>query len=78
MPTLRPVRERIDLATADADILEFAVVERTKLGSGRVLSAAPTVLTWRKGARSPKISALLEVLTEDRSGKRQAQHRKKS
>jgi len=43
-----------------------------------VLSAAPTVLTWRKGARSPKISALLEVLTEDRSGKRQAQHRKKS
>jgi len=41
-------------------------------------SRAPTVLTWRKGARSPKISALLEVLTEQRSGKRQPQRRKKS
>ena len=41
-------------------------------------SHAPTVLTWRKGARSPKISALLEVLTQERSGKRQAQRRKKS
>jgi DNA-binding transcriptional LysR family regulator len=39
-------------------------------------SHAPTVLTWRKGARSPKISALLEVLTEGRSGNRQARRRK--
>jgi DNA-binding transcriptional LysR family regulator len=29
------------------------------------LSRAPTVLIWRKGARSSKISALLEVLRED-------------
>jgi DNA-binding transcriptional LysR family regulator len=39
-------------------------------------SHAPTVLTWRKGALSPKISALLEVLTEGRSGNRQASRRK--
>jgi DNA-binding transcriptional LysR family regulator len=26
------------------------------------LNHAPTVLIWRKGARSPKISALIEVL----------------
>src|SRR5262245_46053184 len=35
-------------------------------------SRAPTVLTWRKGALSPKISALLDVLTEGRSDNRQA------
>jgi hypothetical protein len=36
------------------------------------------VLIWRKGARSPKISALLEVLTESRSDNRQTGSRKKS
>ena len=40
------------------------------------LSHAPTVLTWRKGARSPKISALLEVLTEVGPGNRQAKRKK--
>jgi DNA-binding transcriptional LysR family regulator len=29
------------------------------------LNRAPTMLVWRKGARSPKITALLEVLTEN-------------
>lgn len=33
----------------------------------RDLSHAPTVLIWRKGARSPTISALVEVLTGDKS-----------
>jgi DNA-binding transcriptional LysR family regulator len=36
---------------------------------------APTVLIWRKGARSPKIDALVEVLMED-AGKRPAKRRK--
>lgn len=32
----------------------------------RNLSKAPTVLIWRKGAHSPKVNALLEVLKADR------------
>jgi DNA-binding transcriptional LysR family regulator len=39
------------------------------------LNRAPTVLIWRKGARSPKIDALIEVLTEG-AGKRPAKRRK--
>ncbi len=41
------------------------------------LNHAPTVLIWRKGARSPKIDALVEVLRED-AGQRNGQRAKKS
>jgi DNA-binding transcriptional LysR family regulator len=36
------------------------------------LSHAPTVLIWRKGARSPKISAFLEVLTAGRRARKKS------
>ncbi len=32
------------------------------------ISRAPTVLAWRKGALSPKVRALIEILTEPRDG----------
>jgi DNA-binding transcriptional LysR family regulator len=41
-------------------------------------SHAPTVLTWRKGGRSPKITALLEVLTESAGDKPAKRRAKKS
>jgi len=40
------------------------------------LSRAPTVLIWRKGARSSKISALLEVLRENAAEAAPAKRRK--
>ncbi len=33
------------------------------------LNHAPTMLVWRKGARSPKVAALVEVLTENAAAK---------
>ncbi|HTT48581.1 MAG TPA: LysR substrate-binding domain-containing protein [Pseudolabrys sp.] len=41
------------------------------------LNHAPTVLAWRKGARSPKIKALLEVLIDDTGAKPAARKTKK-
>src|SRR5262249_47619718 len=42
------------------------------------LSHAPTVLIWRKGARSPKISAFLEVLTAARRTREKSSGRRLS
>lgn len=39
------------------------------------INHAPTMLVWRKGAHSPKIEALLEVLRED-AGRRPAKRRR--
>jgi DNA-binding transcriptional LysR family regulator len=41
------------------------------------LNHAPTVLIWRKGGRSPKISALLEVLADGATGEPPAKRRPK-
>jgi DNA-binding transcriptional LysR family regulator len=42
------------------------------------LNHAPTVLVWRKGSQSPKISALLEVLAESAPEKALKRKTKKS
>jgi DNA-binding transcriptional LysR family regulator len=43
-----------------------------------VIARAPTVLIWRKGMQSPKVSALLEVLTAARDSDRAAPAPKES
>jgi DNA-binding transcriptional LysR family regulator len=41
------------------------------------LGHAPTVLIWRKGARSSKVSALLEILTDHAAAKSVVPRKKK-
>jgi len=43
----------------------------------RDLNHVPTVLAWRKGAQSPKISALIEVLGAKASRKTENKTRRK-
>ena len=48
--------KRVDLATADADILELAVTEGTKLGSGQSPSAAQSTVGDPTRDGGPKLA----------------------